>query len=1327
MSTLYLGTSLDALAARFATLLDQSARAGDFFAPATVIVPNRYVGKWLRLWLARRDGIAINLHFGYLETHIWELLKQVDGRRHEQRLELLDDTNYRLMILSVLLDEREGAPEGLRDYLHTEGNLRGRDFCRRSWQLADRLAGLIRDYEYHRQDQLIQRWLCETGKGPNALFENSDLEVCQRELFRKIVREPDGVRALLSRAAGKTFKTLPQYAMEVMTLPPSQLQAPPESPTIHLFGLAQISALHTRVLRWLGQRYDLRLYYISPLVGRLGPLPGSKHQARSVLQALAQDWRGAHAQDGVAKDELVSAWGRAGAESLWLMGDLLAGPRSFRVEAIEAPPAIRPPSVLSRLQARLLARSPVAASPIRARNDPSPLFAEPGGRGQPQHERGQPLVPSSPACVGRGQGEGGQGQVLAAAAATPTPFCDPPLRQDASLQIVACPGIWREVETVHNSILHNLHQQPDLKQTDIAVLVTDMARYRPVIRAVFDRRPQHLLYNLTDFSAAGVSVFGDALLGLLDLALESFGRCRVFGVILNPCFLARLGVDREQALTWLGWAESLGIYHSWDSADKRERGYADTALYSWRHGLQRLRLGRIMEITNDEADLPAVRYRDVIPFADLATTDKELLDGFCRAVEGVLPRLAKLREFHADGKTWARELRELVHAFLAVPSDRPEEEEVRDRLFQALERLPLLDRVRAPQGVEPRLPLAVVREFVADSLERIAGTRGEYLTGGVTIAAMQPLRPVPFRIIYLLGLGEGLFPGSNRLSTLDLRSRERCRGDILPAESNRFLLMEMLLAAQDKVYLFYTNRDLQRDQELQPCSSISQLRRYLEHHVVEGKFTITEVPLRGSEFECLELAAEKGAPDVLANYSEAERLVAIEEGRQENRLELDENCSKEIDRRLDEAQPAFRLPAGQTPGRAGIQTITLKELKGFLRCPAEAAVRRHLGLRDDEELEPQEDEPFYTAFPLDYRLQSAALARFVACGVHESVDRALESWPHQFESLYDDWRLRGRLPDGPYAEVDRGRLESILRPRIVDDLGEFLRHRETAAFCGPVLVGESTTPVGARQRFPALKLALGSVEARLVGAQHYAWRSQDSLDFLTITNSAGKKVPRDALSVPLVESLLFYLVLLLGDEPGSDRVASRDWVSERKVEFHIAHQDGMASFVCHPGAATPKEARAYLAMLLSEFLDRTSFDLIPFDLMVTNEALRAPYAQTPDAAIAELLPADANKALASVLAENAAASSFGENVWSEVSDRDVIVRAASTGRCQEYARALEEAIAHDLEKERPEYRPMKLMELVEAKVPADAWDKVRRRFQFLHRLVGLEDKQEGTK
>src|SRR5439155_16757924 len=123
----------------------------------------------------------------------------------------------------------------------------------------------------------------------------------------------------------------------------------------------------------------------------------------------------------------------------------------------------------------------------------------------------------------------------------------------------ACPGAVREVETVHNSILDNLQHNRGLRQTDFAVLVTDMPRYRPILQAVFERPPRRLRYNLVDFSAAGQSLMGQALLGMLDLALESFTRTGVFEVALNPCFLARLGVDRTQALTWLGWAETLGI------------------------------------------------------------------------------------------------------------------------------------------------------------------------------------------------------------------------------------------------------------------------------------------------------------------------------------------------------------------------------------------------------------------------------------------------------------------------------------------------------------------------------------------------------------------------------------------------------------------------------------------------------------------------------------------------------------------------------------------------------------------------------------------------
>ena len=138
------------------------------------------------------------------------------------------------------------------------------------------------------------------------------------------------------------------------------------------------------------------------------------------------------------------------------------------------------------------------------------------------------------------------------------------LNQDTSLQIAGCPGVTREVETVCNSILHNLHTNPSLRQTDIAVLVTDMPRYRPALQAVFERPPARIQYNLVDFNAAGaVAAFGQSqALGMIDLALESFSRSmRVFGS--DPGIHASSPISASIALRrrpgWNGRSSSASI------------------------------------------------------------------------------------------------------------------------------------------------------------------------------------------------------------------------------------------------------------------------------------------------------------------------------------------------------------------------------------------------------------------------------------------------------------------------------------------------------------------------------------------------------------------------------------------------------------------------------------------------------------------------------------------------------------------------------------------------------------------------------------------------
>ena len=115
------------------------------------------------------------------------------------------------------------------------------------------------------------------------------------------------------------------------------------------------------------------------------------------------------------------------------------------------------------------------------------------------------------------------------------------------------------------------------------------------------------------------------------------------------------------------------------------------------------------------------------------------------------------------------------------------------------------------------LPLALVREYVQNQLAGLAGNRGEYLIGGVMISALQPMRPLPFPIVYVLGLGEDLFPGSNALSSFDLRGAQPQHGDIRPAEGRLYDFLATVLSAQQKLYLLYNNHDLQKDQPLLPA------------------------------------------------------------------------------------------------------------------------------------------------------------------------------------------------------------------------------------------------------------------------------------------------------------------------------------------------------------------------------------------------------------------------------------------------------------------------------------------------------------------------------
>ncbi len=1139
MSKLYVASDSGALVDRLANDIDASARAGDMFAPTRIVVPNRQLKKWLRLQLARRLDVAINIEFHLLEDALWLLLRETDPHAEVAPPEAIDDNTYRLMVLAILLETADPSLEPLRRYGHLDGPALSRLSCRRAWFLADELGVLIRNYEYERQDALIQPWLMNRAAslGPGG-FAHA-MEAAQRTLFHHITREPDGRRALLNRFGERNGKTLPQYAMERMTAPGRVM---PNGSVVHFFGLAHLGDLHLRTIAWLGDAIDIRFHCLSSLAARIDETLPLRDTIVELRQRIQQATR---TDPGRA---LVKDWSRAEAETLTLLAPRFSQ-AGFEVEHLHEKANTKRgksrDSVLGRLREQLLGGKPASGK----------------------------------------------------------------LAQDTSLQILACPGVMREVETVHASIVANLRADATLRQTDVAVLVTDMSRYRSALSAVFERQPQAIQFNMCDFNAAEVSTFGQALLGMLELALESFTRARVFAVLLNPCFLARVGVDRSQANVWLEWAEHLGIHHGWDEEEKRRLGYPASPFYAWKLGLQRLRLGRYMDVAPMESADPAPRFGHIVPYADIECTEREALDSFCQAVEGLLPTLARLRTLKAGGEQWAAALRNLIRDNLDVPSDRPEEAQVRENLLPALASLEQWDALNSKADTRNAIPLALVREFVQAQLASIEGSRGEFLTGGVTVAALQPMRPIPATVVYVLGLNEDCFPGSNALSAFDLRDIERLPGDVRPAEQRLQEFLTAILSARSKLYLSYNRFNGQDDQPLQPAVPLVQLQRYLEEHIVDEAFAIANVPAAVDDLQLFDSASQPASQDVLGLASDADRCAVFALAEAERRLILNETQARELAEKRKVYERTFPVPAPEPQAKLpGPIVVSLGELKRFLKSPAEEALRRHLRIISDDFSETTDDgEPLVSSQSEVRNLIRTTLQHVVESAATGKIEDALNSWPARFNQVHADAHLRCKAPEQAFGEIDRAAIMSELRERIHGQgrLETFLRERVPGSFCGPVLLGESLTPVGARLRFPALSLRLpGEPEriVRLVGASPLAWQTPDRFDVLVVTTSS-KKIEGRKIAETMIEPTLFFLALLANSELAGEGKPTSAWMNRRDFFVHVAHGDGVQTWQHTAGSTSPTEATQYLAELTRDLLDPDQFDLLPLPLLLGNPEL----------------------------------------------------------------------------------------------------------------------------
>jgi len=388
---------------------------------------------------------------------------------------------------------------------------------------------------------------------------------------------------------------------------------------------------------------------------------------------------------------------------------------------------------------------------------------------------------------------------------------------DESIVVHACHGPTREVEVLHDQLLSLLTRKDDpVAPEDVLVLVSDLETYAPLVEAVFRRDPgdsRFIPFHVSDRGSRRESALTDAFLRVLGMVRGRVTAAEVLDLLMLEPVRRRIGIDANGADTIKEWVAAAGVRWGRDAAHREAMGLPGAAgANTWRFGLKRLLLGYAFP-SDERRTFGGLAGYDEVEGNDAALLGA--LAGFVRTLFGWLEDLERPRPF----AEWTHAMTSLLAALF--PDDAVTEQHIA-AIRRAIEEM---SEGAASAGFEGELDIAVLANLIERRVDGLSPERG-FLAGGVTFSAMVPMRSIPFRVIAVLGMNDDAFPRSPRPIEFDLVRNgrtPRSEGDRYPRDDDRYLFLETLCAAREKLIVLYTGRSVRDDRELAPSVCLAEL------------------------------------------------------------------------------------------------------------------------------------------------------------------------------------------------------------------------------------------------------------------------------------------------------------------------------------------------------------------------------------------------------------------------------------------------------------------------------------------------------------------------
>jgi len=928
-----------------------------------VLVQSNGMAEWIKIELARQAGVCAATRVELPSRFLWRTYRQVLGSHNVPPDSPLDKLPMTWRLMALL-------PGCLHDpvFQPVAGFLRG-DEPDRLLQLAIRLADLFDQYQIYRPD-----WLQDWAAGRNVLRKAVGQETLaqdqlwQAELWRRVLATLD---------AGQREATRPALHTRALAhLQSGQPLASPVARRVSVFGMSHMPGQLLEMLAALAAHSQVLLAVPNPCQYHWGDIIDGREWLQAERRRHA--YRGeALAQLPLAQmhlhaPTLLAAWGRQGRDfvrQLDAFDDLQVARQITqwpRLDFFDDVPGEDPTRLLTQLQQRI--------------RDLVPSNAD-----HPPHS----LAPD-----------------------------------DTSVMFTVAHSPVRELEVLHDQLLQWFHTPPGgqpLSPRDVVVMVPDIERMAPAIRAVFGQYKRSdarfIPFDIADLGAEAVSPLIHAVEWLLALPHQRGRMSELVELLEVPALAARFGLSEESLPTLTRWMAGSGI--RWGlSADHRMGlglgvcGEDNSALF----GVQRMLMGYACGADPLPADA-----QGMAPYAEVGGLDAELAGSLAHLLQALIDWWNVCTQ-SATPAQWADRGRNLLTALFKPRDDN-------DRHALAALEQALADWVRAcdEAGFEEAVPLAVARSAWLEAL-KTPRLEQRFRAGGVTFCTLMPMRAIPFQAVCLLGMNDGDYPRRSPRADFDLMGLPGMQrpGDRSRRDDDRQLMLEALLSARQVLYVSWSGRSVRDNSEQPPSVLVSQLRDEIDLLWGKGmsQRLTTVHPLQ---------------PFSRAYFEEGSRLRTYAK---EWRAAQDSHCGEGTAPARDVvgAAPPPRSLALLPPleSAQGVPVITLTHLARFLRKPVAAFFRERLQVHLEDERSQLHDEE---RFGLDglhlYQLLDHELQ-------HLPADLQVDILPGHAQRVVQRLRQAGALPLAGVGTLEAHKLSHILQTQLAVALREREAYPEAA-------------------------------------------------------------------------------------------------------------------------------------------------------------------------------------------------------------------------------------------------------------------------------------------